>query len=218
MVAASWYFDLISPFAYLQWQRLRSQTLQGSCKLELSLKPVLLGVLLNHHGQLGPAEIPSKRAFTYHFVRWQAARMGVDLRFPPAHPFNPLLALRLVLAMGCEAEVVDRVFAHIWRDGRAADSVEALLTGELGAWLSTRTQAMHELLSNASVKVALKSNTDEAIARGVFGVPTLAIGKELFFGADATDFALAYARDPSILADVESVRLNTLPVAIERRR
>ena len=92
----SWVFDVISPFAYLAFSRLEELP-DG---VELQLVPVLLAALLNHFGQRGPAEIPPKRRFTYRFVLWRARRLGLPLRMPPAHPFNPLAALRLIIAAG----------------------------------------------------------------------------------------------------------------------
>ena len=92
---ADWYFDFISPFAYLQWQAVRR--LPGIVPV---CRPVLLAGLLSHHGHKGPAEIPSKRLFTYRHAQWRADRAGIPMTFPPAHPFNPLAALRLCIAAG----------------------------------------------------------------------------------------------------------------------
>ena len=91
-----WYFDFISPFAYLHWRKLRSLARERP----IELVPVALGAVLAAHGQKGPAEIRGKREFTYQHVLWLARREGVPLRFPPAHPFNPLTALRLSIVAG----------------------------------------------------------------------------------------------------------------------
>ena len=93
---ADWYFDFISPFAFLQLPRV----LALRARVEIVPVPIVFGAVLAHHGQLGPAEIAAKRAFTYRYVQWQADRAGIALRFPPAHPFNPLAALRLCVAAG----------------------------------------------------------------------------------------------------------------------
>ena len=90
----SWVFDFISPYSYLSFQQLPA--LPAGTQLELV--PVLFAGLLNHFGQLGPAEVAPKRRFTYRFVLWRARRMGLPLKVPPAHPFNPLSALRLAIA------------------------------------------------------------------------------------------------------------------------
>ena len=99
---AIWYFDFISPFAYLQWQKLK--VIRG-CSFEY--RPLLFAALLDHHGNKGPAEVPSKRLFSYRHVQWRADQAGIDLRFPPAHPFNPLYALRLCVAAGTTELAID---------------------------------------------------------------------------------------------------------------
>lgn len=184
MPTFDWYFDFVSPFAYLQCERL--EQLPKSARVRY--RPVLFAGLLNHHGQKGPAEIDSKRAFTYRFVLWQAQRQGVKLRLPPQHPFNPLSLLRLAIAADCAPEVVRNIFRFVWRDGRLADN--PIEWAELVDTLDLRAAAA--LVSTPEVKQRLRANTDEAIARGVFGVPTLAAGEELFWGNDATDMALAF--------------------------
>jgi 2-hydroxychromene-2-carboxylate isomerase len=204
-----WYFDVISPFAYLQWVRLRRDHPQ----LALRPRPLLFGALLQHHGQLGPAEIPGKRAFTYRFVAWEARRLGIPLRFPPAHPFNPLSALRLILAADDVIAATDAVFAHIWRYGLPADSAAALR--DVAATLGIADAAA--AIAREDVKSALRANTEEAIARGVFGVPTLCIGDALFWGNDATGMALDYLADPAASAG-EFDAVAALPVGIVRRR
>ena len=207
--AHDWYFDVISPFAYLQWVRLRRDHPQ----IRLRPRPLLFGALLQHHGQLGPAEIPGKRAFTYRFVAWEARRLGIALRFPPAHPFNPLPALRLILAAADANLATDAVFAHIWRDGQAADSAAALAGVAAALGIGDAAAA----IARDDVKAALRINSDEAIARGVFGVPTLCIGEALFWGNDATQMALEHLADPVAFAH-EFDAVATLPVGISRRR
>jgi 2-hydroxychromene-2-carboxylate isomerase len=211
-MAAVWYFDVISPFAYLQLQRLG----EIAALTELHVVPVALGVILNHCGQLGPAEIPKKRDFAYRFIDFHARSLGFPIRFPPTHPFNPLPALRLISALP-EAEklaATQQVFAHIWRDGLAGDSAATLLP--LAAKFGIDDLA--PLLGQDSTKLALKQQTESAIRAGVFGVPTLVIGDELFWGFDATDYAIAYLKDPTILSSLEAQRLRALPASVERKR
>lgn len=203
-----WYFDVISPFAYLQWQRLRP-LLQSHGIVPV---PILFGAVLDALGQRGPAEIPGKREFTYRYVLWQARQRGVPLRFPPAHPFNPLVALRLCVAAGSTPDVIGAVFAWIWTEGRAGDSLEAL------APLCQRLHVDPSAMSSDAVKATLRDNTRSAIDAQVFGVPTLQVGEALFWGDDAHDFALAALRDPSLLADAEMQRVATLPVGVVRAR
>jgi 2-hydroxychromene-2-carboxylate isomerase len=201
-----WYFDVISPFAYLQWPKLKALAAQR----EVVLVPVLLAAVLAARGQKGPAEIPGKREFTYRHVLWQARQAGTPLRFPPAHPFNPVAALRLCIAGGCTPAVVDAVFDWIWAQGRAGDSIEALqpLLSQLGMTAGA--------LADPAVKAGLRRNTDDALAAGVFGVPTLQVGDVLFWGNDAHAFALAVLDDPAILDDPQMRRIGSLPIAAAR--
>ena len=201
-----WYFDVISPFAYLQWPKLRVLAAQR----EVALVPVLFAAVLAARGQKGPAEIPGKREFTYRHVLWQAREAGVLLQFPPAHPFNPVTALRLCIAGGCSVAVVGAVFDWIWAQGRAGDSGEALqpLLHQLG--IGT------DAVTDPAVKNALRANTDAALAAGVFGVPTLQVGDALFWGNDAHAFALAVLDDPGLLGDAQMQRVANLPIAASR--
>ena len=200
-----WYFDFISPFSYLHWQKVKG------LPEAVTPVPIVFGAVLSAHGQKGPAEIPGKREFTYRHVLWQARQEGVVLRFPPAHPFNPLAALRLCVAAGSTAAAVDALFDWIWKEGRAGDSLEALAPVAAALGVDPATA------QGEAAKAELRANTEAAIAAGVYGVPTLAVGKDLFWGNDAHGFALAALRNPAVLADPEMQRVSALPVGVQRR-
>jgi 2-hydroxychromene-2-carboxylate isomerase len=205
---ADWYFDFVSPFAYLQSEQLAAL----APRITVRYKPVLFAGILGAHGQLGPAEIPAKRAFTYRFVLWQAKRLGIPLKLPHEHPFNPLPLLRLAIACDCQASAIHRIFRFVWRDGRLPDlPIEwAELTQELDlADADAR-------IAEPDVKETLRRYTDEAIALGVFGVPTLALRGELFWGADATQMAADYAAAGCRWTDPEFARAAALPVGAAR--
>ena len=176
----TFWLDFISPYAYLAFEKLPA-ALQG-LGYEVEYRPVLFAGFLKHHGQLGPAEIAPKRDWTYRQVLWAAHAAGIPMDLPAAHPFNPLGLLRLAVACGsggranrytCEA-----IFRHAWRGG--ADAADAARLQELQAAL----QPARDPASDA-VKAELKANTDEAVAAGLFGVPTLAVDGKHFWGADA---------------------------------
>jgi 2-hydroxychromene-2-carboxylate isomerase len=201
-----WYFDFLSPFSYLHWQKVKALRATHA----VVPVPVVFGAVLSARGQKGPAEIEGKREFTYRHVLWQARAEGVPLVFPPSHPFNPLGALRACIAAGSTAEAVDVIFDWIWRDGRAVDTEAALQP------LLDRLGVARAAVDAPETKAALRANTDAAIAAGVFGVPTLQIGQALFWGNDAHAFALAALHDPSVLKDAQMQRIATLPVGISR--
>ncbi len=209
MPRADWYFDFVSPFAYLQSEQLD----RLGPRVDVRMRPVLFAGLLAAHGHKGPAEIPAKRVFTYRFVVWQARKLGIGIKFPPEHPFNPLPLLRLALVCDCDPEAVRRIFRFVWRDGRLPDlPIEwEELTGSLGV------RDAQARIGSPEIKDALRRNTDEAIARGVFGVPTLAIGDELFWGVDATAMAADFVAAGCRWDDPEYARVAELPVGATRR-
>jgi 2-hydroxychromene-2-carboxylate isomerase len=203
-----WYFDFISPFAYLHWPKVRALAEQRP----VEFKPLLFAGLLDRNGQKGPAEIPAKRLFTYRQVTWLARQQNMTLRFPPTHPFNPLHALRLCVAAGTTTEAISAIFNWIWAEGRAGDSMEALspLIQRFGI-------DDHALLTSDPVKAALRKNFDDAVAEDVFGVPTLGVDGQLFWGNDAHAFALAAIADPGLLSAPEMLGLDEIPVSATRR-
>ncbi|MEQ1514548.1 MAG: 2-hydroxychromene-2-carboxylate isomerase [Lysobacteraceae bacterium] len=204
--ANRWYFDFISPFAYLQWPKVRALMAEHA----IVPVPILLAAVLDARGQKGPAEIPSKREFTYRHVLWQARQAGVPLRFPPKHPFNPLPALRLCVAAGASVASIDALFDWIWVQGRAADTAEALEPVREALGLPAG------VADSAEVKAMLRNCTEIALTVGVFGVPTLALGNSLFWGNDAHAFAVAVLHDPALLDDMEMCRVAELPVGVRR--
>jgi 2-hydroxychromene-2-carboxylate isomerase len=204
--SADWYFDFISPFSYLHWHALRAVG-----DLELRPIPILFAPLLTHYQHRGPAEIPAKRKFSYRFVHWQAQQAGVQLRFPPAHPFNPLPALRLCVALGSTPAVIDALFTAIWGEGRAVD---AALLEPIAARFNDRP--LSALLDDPAVKTQLKANGDAALAAGVFGVPTVIVDGELFWGNDSTAFLGAFLNDRQLFAGGDYPRLDHLPAAVSR--
>jgi 2-hydroxychromene-2-carboxylate isomerase len=209
MTTAHWYFDFISPFAYLQ-----SETLgRFDNKLAIRPVPVLFAGLLKHWGQKGPAEMATKRRFTYRQVQWIAERNGIVLRFPPQHPFNPVRALRLAVALGGSMEAIHEIFRFIWQEGRDINTPEAW--AELA--LRFNVANLDARCNAPETKDKLRQNGEEALAAGVFGVPTLAIDGELFWGFDAGDMALDYLADPARFSRGEYARLDDLPVGAVRR-
>ena len=205
-----WLFDLISPFAYLSLKQLPHLP-EGT---QVELVPVLLAGLLKHHGQLGPAEILSKRRFTYRFVLWRARKMGVALRMPPSHPFNPLPALRLLVAAGSDRRSVETAFEFVFGQGR--DLADPQVLAELAGAL--RIPDGEAAINDPSVKQRLRDNTDQAIASGVFGVPTFLVAGELFWGHDSFDMLLDYLRAPLRFNDPQMMLIDRLPVGVERKR
>jgi 2-hydroxychromene-2-carboxylate isomerase len=209
MRTMDWYFDFISPFAYLQSARFPALPLD----VQVRFHPVLLAALLDRAGTVGPAEIPGKREFTYRQILWLARRHGIPLRFPPRHPFNPLSVLRLVIALGASPEVIRRAFDFIWSEGRdPSDPAELAALAR-----SFAVEAAEAQISDPAVKARLKSNTDQAIAAGVWGVPTFVIDGLCFWGFDAGDMLRDYLDDPAQFSTPEHARIARLPGGVRRK-
>ena len=207
MKRAIWYFDFVSPFAYICLHRLK----ELPADLAIEFRPVLFAGLLNHWGQKGPAELPTKRRYTYRWSHWWAQRLGIPLRYPAAHPFNPLHHLRLAIACGSTPEAVRKIFDAIWTTGR--DASDPILLLNLMKDLGVR----QEDLEKTEIKNKLKSNTDAATQRGVFGVPTFEVDGELFWGADSIEFLKDFLGNSSVIQDPEMRRLDGLPTGASRR-
>lgn len=206
---ARWYFDLISPFAYLhlkQFGRLPSD-------LEIEYVPVLFAGLLKYWEHKGPAEIPAKRVYTYRHVTWLAQHLHIPFKVPPQHPFNSLYGLRLVTAAGPSRGHVETAFDMVFKEGRDLQSPEAL--AELGRRLGVAD--VQAALADESVKAQLRANTEDAIACGVFGVPVFLIGETLFWGQDSLEMMLDYLRDLKLFDTAEMRRIHDLPVGASRR-
>ncbi len=192
MKTIHFYCDFISPYAWLGFDAL-PRALEGISHRVVH-KPVLFAAMLKHHGQLGPAEIPSKRDWTYRQVLWLARQQGTPLQLPAMHPFNPLGLLRLATA--CDADgapsryVCEKIFRHVWCNGKDAADPERLaaLTAEL---------APAQDPGSAQVKQTLRMHTQEALALEVFGVPSWVVDGRVFWGQDALPMLRAYLQgDP----------------------
>lgn len=188
----TFYFDVISPYAYLAFERL-PEALKG-LNYHVTYQPVLFAGLLKHHGQLGPAEIEPKRSWTYRQVQWLAHELGIEMQLPAAHPFKPLALLRLAVASNRHGlpnrYVAEKLFHHVWRGGQDAEDMQ-------------RLQLLQDVLKldldpgAALVKDLLKAHTSTAIAKGVFGVPSFEVDDRLFFGLDALPMLAAHLKSDS---------------------
>ena len=186
----TFWFDPISPFAYLAFERL-PQALEGvSCSV--TYRPLLFAGLLKHWGQIGPAEIEPKRAWTFRQVHWLAHQHGIPLETPVQHPFNPLNLLRLLLACAPEGGTPNRlvcesVLRHVWHGGADANDPDRLasLTRKLGPRIDP---------ADESIKRALRDATQAAVALAIFGVPTIEVDGRFFWGLDALPMLCAYLK------------------------
>jgi 2-hydroxychromene-2-carboxylate isomerase len=182
------YFDPVSPYA---WLAMRSLDRVDAAGVQPRFIPVLFAGLLKAHGNLGPAEVPAKRTYLFRDVLREAARRRLPFAGPPGHPFNPLAALRMCTALDDDAQrrrLALALTAACWERGADISDTDVLRRladdeGFDGAGLLAQA-------ATPAVKQALAAATDDAIAQGIFGVPTYRLDGELFWGGDRIETLL----------------------------
>jgi 2-hydroxychromene-2-carboxylate isomerase len=207
------HFDFISPYAYLGWTQIHA--LAARHHLEVVPVPTLFSALLAEGKTRGPAEIPAKRRYFFKDVFRTAHLLGVPIAMPPTHPFNPLLGLRLASLPLPPAErdaVISALYAATWARGAGIETPEQATAALDAAGLPGAT-----LVARApEAKAELRRATDEAIAHGVFGVPTMLVDDELFWGVDSFGHLERYLRgeDPLRALDLRTLEV---PASAVRR-
>lgn len=184
MDALRFHFDYISPYAYLAAAQIHAIGERHGRAVELV--PVLFAAILDAHGQKGPAEIEAKRRYTFRDVVRKAAWMRVPIAPPASHPFNPLLGLRATTAVPpgpARRAAVEALYAATWGRGEDVTDPEVVTRALTGAGLDGA--ALVAAAGTPHIKEELKARTAAAIAEGVFGVPTILVGREVFWGTDS---------------------------------
>jgi 2-hydroxychromene-2-carboxylate isomerase len=196
----TFFLDPISPYSYFACHLLSD--LAKKHQLSVRCVPVLFAGLLSAHANKGPAEIPAKRRHIFLDCTRNAQLMKIPFHMPPSHPFNPLLALRTMTAL-IEGES-DSQHHHNEKQFHFVKHVVNACWGQ-GMDITNASNLIHianqcgldgeKLLLTANedrVKSKLRYNTDHAVELGIFGVPTVKIDEELFWGSDRMHHVEAY--------------------------
>jgi len=194
------YFDYISHNAYLAWHALPQ--LAARHGYALRPVPVLFAGFLKAYGQLGPAEIPPKLDWMNRNNLRKAALLGIPFNAPARHPFNPLLLLRLTAADMDEPQrcaLTGALLHGIWADALEPEDPAAI--AHCLAAHGIEAAALIARAAEPAVKASVRANTDEAIARGAFGVPTMLVGTEVFWGYDDLPFLERFLAGDDPLAE-----------------
>lgn len=186
--SVDFYFDVGSPTAYLAYKRLLQ--LRAQYSLSISYQPMLLGGVFKATNNASPITIPAKGAYmVQHDLPRFAKRYGVTLNVNPHFPINTLNLMRGAIAaqqLECLADYLDAVFDAIWVAGKNMGEVDIVAPVLQAAGLNAEQLLQHS--QQPEVKAALISNTEAAVARGVFGAPTLFMDGQMYFGQDRLDF------------------------------
>ena len=187
--SVDFFFDVGSPASYLAWTQLPG--LCASHGADLVYRPMLLGGVYQATGNASPATIPAKGRYTQMDYERHARRYGVPLRSNPHFPIITLFLMRAVTGIhlrrpGQLQQLLGCVFKALWID--ALDLNDPKLTAGILATGGFDPAEIERLAQDPETKAALKATTQEAVARGAFGAPTLFVGDQMFFGQDRMDF------------------------------
>lgn len=193
MPRLEYFFDYVSPFAYLADTQLPA--LVERTGAEIVYRPFFLGGVMKASKNSPPITVPNKGAYMMADLRRWSARYGVELNPSPHFPVNTLSAMRAAVAALGEpafAEFHRAMFRGVWVDGKnLAD--EAVLRSEI----DRAGLAGAEILARAAtqeIKDILRRNSEEAVERGAFGAPTFFVDTEMFWGNDRLEFVEAALR------------------------
>jgi 2-hydroxychromene-2-carboxylate isomerase len=197
-----WLYDFVSPFSYLLLEQHDKWP-----SIPFGLVPVSVRALYRHWGQRAANEVPAKRVFTYRHALFRAEQLGIPFKMPPVHPFDSTKPLLLAAAIDADLATVCSMFRFIWRDGRDPSTHDGFadLCSAIGVPQGER------LIEQEDTKARLQYNIDQAIALGVFGVPTFRMNRQMFWGEDALPMVLYCARSPGWLESPEVRRISALP-------
>lgn len=213
MQELDFYFDIVSPYAFLAWQAMHEiKDFQG---VLIHPKPVFLGGMLRSINSLGPAEVPLKRQWVYQDVTRTAKILDLDFQFPPQHPFLSLLAMRALTYVAQHhadklQACTQAMFDASWRRQR-----DLAQWSEIAACLHTAGLEFEETsCQTQAVKDALKASGDAALQQGIFGVPTIVYQGENFWGHDRLGHVVYCLKNGDILSAEDKTKLQQIPSGI----
>ncbi|MEL3890564.1 2-hydroxychromene-2-carboxylate isomerase [Ferrovibrio sp. MS7] len=180
-------FDYGSPTCYLAYTQL--PVLAAKYNAEILWKPILLGGVHKATGNRSPVEVPAKGLWMFQDLQRFAKRYGVPFKMNTHFPINTLLLMRGAVAMQREGRLLpysDAIFKAMWVDGLNLNDPQVI--GGVLHKAGFDPQALLSAANDEAVKQQLKSETEAAVARGVFGAPVFFVGEAMFFGQDRLDF------------------------------
>ena len=183
------YFDVGSPAAYLAWQRL--PRICDDAGATLAYKPMLLGGVFQATANHSPLNIPAKGRYIMADLERFARRDRIPFSHNPHFPINTLTLMRMAAGMQMKDEarmvpLVDAVYRAIWVEGRNMN--DAGVVADVLREAGFEPAALLAMANDPAVKERLKAQTQDAVARGVFGAPTFFVGADMYWGQDRLDF------------------------------
>jgi 2-hydroxychromene-2-carboxylate isomerase len=187
MKRVEFFYDYTSTYSYIAHREI--ERIAAATGAELVYRPMVLGFVFKETGNSMPAAVPAKGAYMMRDVARWARRYDLPFQVPSVFPVNSIRALRGAIAAledGVFVAYQHAVMKAYWGDGKDIGDREVLTAVAKGAGLDG--EALIARTDDPAVKDRLKTNTDEAVRRGIFGAPTCFVGEEMFWGNDRLDF------------------------------
>ena len=187
------YFDFISPYSFFAHKEI--QKLEKRELVKIKYKPILLGGLHNLHNIKAPAFIPAKAKFMIRDCKLIAEKKKIKFKFNSYFPIKTLNLMRGIFIAredDFQSFYIDKIFDAIWRDGLNMNDQNIM--DKIIKNMNINPKTFFLRASNQNVKTLLKSKTDEAFNKGIFGAPSFLINNKIFWGQDRLDFVIAEAK------------------------
>jgi len=188
------WFEFASTYSHVAVQRVEAEAERA--RIELVWRVFPLGPIFQKQGwNDSPFNIyPAKGAYMWRDMERQCAKHGIPFRRPSQFPRNGLLAARVALAAESEPWIARFVRAvYLGNFSEDADiSDPKFVRGRLEAAGCEKPDSLLERSGSDEIKQRLRARTEDAIALGIFGAPTFVVGREIFWGDDRLEDALAW--------------------------
>ncbi len=187
------YFDFISPYAYLAHKEIRR--IEKINSIKISYKPILLGAIHNLHGIKAPAFIPAKAKHMIRDCKLIAEKNKIKFKFNSYFPIRSLNLMRGVIVAeedNYKSFYIDNIFDAIWQDGMNMNDdhiVQKILKN-----LNVNPKTFYLRVSSNSIKESFKQKTNDAYEKGIFGAPSFVCNNKIFWGQDRIEFAINEAK------------------------
>ncbi len=187
--SVDFYFDFGSPTAYLAWTQLPQ--ICADTGATLNYKPMLLGGVFQATGNRAPISVPLKGTYLFEDLGRYAERYGVALTYNPHFPVNTITSMRIATGLQMRADprfdaYVQAMFEAMWINAKNLGDPATL--AEVLAAAGVQADDLIALAADPAVKEQLRADTEAAVARGIFGAPTMFVGEKMYWGQDRLDF------------------------------
>lgn len=185
MAQVEFFFDLVSPYSYLAHYEL--QKIVARHKADIIWRPVLLGAILKETGNIAPIQVPAKGRYMLHDLQKWAAHYQLPFQMNPFFPINTVQLMRGALVMQQEGQAaflhyLDTVYKAMFVAPRNLNDPQEVIATLQDAGLDPAL--MQKRMAEDEIKNKLRAETEEAVARGVFGAPTFFVNNEMYWGQD----------------------------------